>query len=147
EAALAKSPANAGVHNQFAWMLANCPEIKLRDPKRAVELATKAVQLAPKVGGYWNTLGVAHYRAGDSKAALTSFDKSTQQRPGDAFDYFFLAMAHKKLGHDDEARKYYDQAIQWLEKNRDAMENDKSQAEELRSLRSETEGVLQLKKN
>jgi tetratricopeptide (TPR) repeat protein len=146
EAALTKSPANAAVLNEFAWMLANCPEIKLRDPKRAVELATKAVQLAPKAGGYWNTLGVAHYRAGDSKAALTAFEKSLELRPGDAFDFFFLAMAHKKLGHDEEARKYYNQAIQWLDKSKAALEKDKSRGEELRHLRNEAEGVLEFGK-
>lgn len=30
---------------------------------------------------------------------------------GDAVDWLFLAMAHWKLGHKDEARKWYDQAI------------------------------------
>src|SRR5258708_24566986 len=33
--------------------------------QEAVELAKKAVDLAPRAGDFWNTLGVAHYRAAD----------------------------------------------------------------------------------
>src|SRR5262249_61407508 len=52
QAALQRAPAHACVHNALAWLLATCPDAKLRDPDRAVELARKAVQLAPKEGGY-----------------------------------------------------------------------------------------------
>ena len=38
-------------------LLANCPDVKLRDPKRAVELAMKAVELAPRSGWSWHVLG------------------------------------------------------------------------------------------
>src|SRR5439155_5853056 len=72
---LTRVPTHAEAHNELAWLLATCPDEKLRDPARAVELARKAVQLAPKVGNYWNTLGVAHYRAGDWKAAIAALDK------------------------------------------------------------------------
>ena len=79
---------------------------------RAVELAKKAVELAPKQGTFWNTLGVAHYRAGDWKAAVAALEKSEELRNGgDSFDWFFLAMAHWQLGEKDEARKWYDQAV------------------------------------
>ncbi len=36
---------------------------------------------------------------------------------GDSFDWFFLAMAHEKLGDKEQARKWRDRAIQWMEKN------------------------------
>ena len=32
-------------------------------------------------------------------------------------DWFFLAMAHWKLGNKDEARAWYDRAVQWMDKN------------------------------
>ena len=38
----------ATAENDFAWLLATCPDAKRRDPDRAVELARKAVELAPK---------------------------------------------------------------------------------------------------
>src|SRR5262249_790795 len=39
-----------------AWRLATCADPKLRHPALAVELAQKAVELAPQQGMYWNTL-------------------------------------------------------------------------------------------
>jgi tetratricopeptide (TPR) repeat protein len=140
-------PKHALAHNTVAWLLVTCPDEKRRDPNRAVELATKAVQLAKTNGGFWGTLGVAHYRAGDWKAAVAALDKSTQLlRGGDAGAWLFLAMAHRKLDHDEESRRAYDQALRWLDKNKEALAKNKLQAEELRRFRSEAEEVLELKK-
>ena len=61
-------------HNSLAWLLATCPDAKLRDPKQAVALAEEAVKLAPENPDYPNTLGVAYYRA----RRLESHDR----RPG-----------------------------------------------------------------
>src|SRR5262249_30702392 len=126
--------------NNLAWLLATCPEPKLRDPKRAVELARKAIELAPKEGNFWNTLGAAQYRAGNWKAAIEGLNKSMELRNGgDSFDWFFLAMAHWQLGARDEARKWYDRAVEWMGKN--AKDND-----ELRRFRREAEELLEIKK-
>ncbi len=148
ESVLKTAPKNASALNQLAWLLATCPEPKLRDPRQAVKLASKAVEVAPNAADNWNTLGVAHYRAGDWKAAVAALGKSVElsQRGGDAVDQLFLAMAHQQLGKRDEARKAYDQAVQWLEKNKETLEKDKPHAEELRRFRSEAEEVLELKK-
>jgi tetratricopeptide (TPR) repeat protein len=89
---------------------------------------------------------VAHYRAGDPKAAIAALEKSVELRKGgDAFDRFFLAMSHYKLGNHEEARKCHDQAVAWMEKNKQALEKDRLHAEELRRFRREAEAVLQLK--
>jgi tetratricopeptide (TPR) repeat protein len=147
EEAVRLSPTAAPFHNTLAWLLATCPDVQLRDPRRAVEVARKAVELAPRAGTFWNTLGAAHYRAGDWDAAVSALAKSMELRKdGDAFDWFFLAMAHRKLGHGDEARKWYDRALHWLEQNREALEKDSQHAEELRRFRREAEEVLELKK-
>src|SRR5205823_1680578 len=63
--AIRLKPDYANAHNDLAWFLATCPDPAIRDPGQAVEHARRAVALAPKVGGYWNTLGVAVYRSGD----------------------------------------------------------------------------------
>jgi Flp pilus assembly protein TadD len=62
-------------HTNLAWLLATCPDLKLRDAKRAVELAKKAVELTPKEGNYWNTLGVAQYRASNWKDAIAALEE------------------------------------------------------------------------
>jgi superkiller protein 3 len=133
--------------NELAWLLATCPDAKIRDPKRAVKLAWTAVCAAPRQGEFWNTLGVARYRAGDWKAAVAAFDKSMELRAGgDAFDWFFLAMIQQKLGDPAEARKRYDQAVQWVEKNGPALAKNPQVAEELGRFGSEAEEVLELNK-
>jgi tetratricopeptide (TPR) repeat protein len=121
--------------NNDAWQLATNPNTRLRDPHRSVELAQKAVKLAPSVGVFWNTLGVASYRAGDWKAAELALRKSMNLRGGgDPFDWFFLAMAHWQLGAKDEARRRYDQAVDWADKN--------PGDDELRRFREEAHGLI-----
>src|SRR5262249_33330852 len=39
------APGRADVHNGLAWLLATCPEARVRDPKQAARLAQKAVEL------------------------------------------------------------------------------------------------------
>jgi tetratricopeptide (TPR) repeat protein len=145
--AIELDPRHADAHNGLAWLLATCPDAKLRDPDRAVALARKAVQLAPKDANNWGTLGTAHYRAGDWQAAVAALDRSLALKPGwDADAWLFLAMTHRKLGRDDEARRAYDRAIQWLEGHRELLAKDRAQAEELRRFQAEAEEVLGLKK-
>ena len=113
------APKDSKVHNNLAWWLATCQEPRPRDPARAVELARKAVELAPKQGMFWNTLGVAQYRAGDSNAAVAALTKSMElSNGGDSNDWFFLAMAHWHLGDKPQALSWYDKAVRWMEKNK-----------------------------
>jgi tetratricopeptide (TPR) repeat protein len=126
--------------NNLAWLLATCPDPKLRDAAEAVKLAKRAVELDPKNPTFPSTLGAAHYRAGDWKAAVAALEKSMTLRDGgDSNEWFFLAMAHWKLGAEDEARQWYSRAVQWMEKN-------DPKNEELRWIRTETEEVLRIKK-
>jgi serine/threonine protein kinase/tetratricopeptide (TPR) repeat protein len=134
-------PKNALIHSKLSRLLSTCPETKLRDPKRAFELAKKATELAPQEGNHWNTLGLAQYRVGNWKAAITSLTKSNQLLKGNelSFNAFFLAMAEWQLGHKNKARSWYDKAITWMIKNRPT-------DEELIRFRAEAEEVLQIEK-
>jgi tetratricopeptide (TPR) repeat protein/serine/threonine protein kinase len=134
------SPADANTRNNLAWLLANCPEPKHRQPAQAVALAQEAVKLAPNAAYVWNTLGVAQYRAGDCNAAVAALQKSIELNNGGyGGDWFVLAMAHHKLGHPKEARQWFDKAVEQMEKAG-------SQDQELRRFRAEAEGVLEIKK-
>jgi tetratricopeptide (TPR) repeat protein len=105
-------------HNNLAWLYATCPIVDVRDPAKAVALAKKALELRPSEASIWNTLGVAHYRAGDWKAGIEALTKSMELRAGgDSFDWFFLAMAHWRQGDKDEARQWLKQAVEWMEKH------------------------------
>ncbi len=90
--------------NGRAWELANGPEPR-RDLDRAVALGRRATDLVPGDAMSLNTLGVALYRAGRYDEAIGTLERSLAAGRGqsDAFDLFFLAMAHHRLGHRADA--------------------------------------------
>jgi tetratricopeptide (TPR) repeat protein len=137
-------PDHPVAYHSLAWLLATCPQAKLRDPPRAVELAGKAVHLAPAEGMFWTTLGVARYRAGDWKAAAAALEKSvTLRKGGTPLDWFFLAMAHGCLEDKKQADRWYQKAVTWMDQNKEALEKFPAFRQELVRLRSEAEAVLE----
>jgi serine/threonine protein kinase/Tfp pilus assembly protein PilF len=118
-AVLAMVPDSPDAHNSLAWLLATRENPSRRDLREAVELATRAVAEARQVGLYWNTLGVAHYQSGDAPRAIAALEQSMALRGGgDSFDWFFLAMAHWRLGRVAEARQWLDKASAWMSAHR-----------------------------
>jgi tetratricopeptide (TPR) repeat protein len=106
-------------HNSLAWLLATAVDPKLRKPTQAYEHAKKAVELQPRFPQFWNTLGVAAYRNGNWNEAIAALKKSEELIPqGLASNWLFLAMAHWKLGQQDEARQWYGKAVAWMKFNR-----------------------------
>jgi uncharacterized protein HemY len=66
----------------------------------------------------WGTLGEAYYRIGQWQEAITALDKELALRQGGTSEgFFFLAMAHHRAGHKDEAHKWYDKGIAWTDKH------------------------------
>jgi WD40 repeat protein len=138
--AVGRSPDLAEARNELAWLLATAPG-PLRNPPEAVAHARRAAELMPDRSMYLNTHGVALYRAGRFAEAVPVLGKSLEAGRGqyDAFDLFFLAMAHHRLSHRDEARGCFDRAVRWL-----AAQNDLNAgyAAELAQFRAEAEAVL-----
>jgi tetratricopeptide (TPR) repeat protein len=115
---IASEPDDPVPRNNLAWLLASRPDAPPHNPARAVRLAKEVVALAPAVGVYWNTLGVAHYRAGDAKAAAAALEESMRLRSGgDAYDWLFLSMVRQRLGDPRDARRWYDRSVAWIESN------------------------------
>ncbi|HKB06142.1 MAG TPA: protein kinase, partial [Gemmataceae bacterium] len=117
-------PTDPNPLNGLAWELLTSADPRLRDPAKAVDMAKKVVELSIKqgddrnkdgrdrLGNYWNTLGVAHYRAGNLEEAIAALQKSLAIAKaitkGDdsryvCEDWLFLAMANWKLERKDEA--------------------------------------------
>jgi tetratricopeptide (TPR) repeat protein len=107
-----------GSMNSLAELLATCPDARLRDPKRAVELAKDAVELAPRSSWAWQVLGWARYRTGAWKDSIAALEKSIELREdgGGSFQWFFLAMAHWQVGNKEQARKWYGRAVEWADR-------------------------------
>jgi serine/threonine protein kinase len=127
--------------NNLAWelvrrrALAHADDIGL-----AVRLARKAVDWDPDQPAYWNTLGVAQYRAGDFAAADRSLQKSIRlSEGGSAVDWFFLACIKHHQGDSEESRRWYDQAVEWLRQN---PVHNKDEAAELVAFRAEAAELL-----
>ena len=111
--------------------------MQLAEWEKAVADFYKTKELNPDNSSAWQRLGWAHYRTGDWQASIDSLEKSIelQGNGGNPWQWFFLAMAHWQLGEEDEARRWYDKSVEWMEK-------EKSDNEELHHLRSEAAELL-----
>lgn len=106
-----------------AWTCLLGPDA-LPDFTRPVELAQQAVESDPKSLSYLNALGGILYRAGRVDEAIDSLlkadrlaqepDASTKSSP--AYTWYFLAMAHWKQGHKEEARNWHQKAAEWTDR-------------------------------
>jgi tetratricopeptide (TPR) repeat protein len=129
-------PSSDYFENEVAWYLATYPDARFRDPSHAAALAERAISRNPKSGDYWNTLGVARYRQGDWKAAITALEKSDKLNGGrQPIDALFLSMAHWQLGQPAEARKWFDRAT-------DVLKKPGQETEEVRRFRAEAAMLL-----
>jgi serine/threonine protein kinase len=143
EAKLTKQLQNIVALNNQAWRLTT-RRAGEQDLATAVLLGKIAVEAAPQNSSYWNTLGVTQYRLGKYKEARAALEKSLALGQGhfDAFDLFFLAMCHAKLGAPDKARDCFDRAVRWADSKKGL---PPQLVEELKAFRAEAKAVLGLK--
>jgi tetratricopeptide (TPR) repeat protein len=125
------------VHVQeMAWFLATCPDESFRDAKVALQMAERALALAPEQGDCWSALGIAHYRNGEWKKSEAALQKAIQLRSGGGCaDWLFLAMTCRQLDELGQARRWFDKAAAWMEQNQPV-------AEDLTCFRAEAETVI-----
>jgi serine/threonine protein kinase len=96
----------------YAAFLADCPDARWRDPDRAVALAGEAVRRAPQHGGYWATLGLGQYRAGDYPAARAALRRAREVRATrDLAENLLTALAQWRCGDRDRARRSFTEAL------------------------------------
>jgi WD40 repeat protein/serine/threonine protein kinase len=108
------SVTDPGQANRVAWdcVLASDAVSDLQAPVRLASAALDGLpEGAPERSAVLNTLGAALYRAGHFEEAVRRLNESIQARGGKGLlqGLAFLAMAHHRQGHHDEAKH-------WLEK-------------------------------
>jgi WD40 repeat protein/serine/threonine protein kinase len=102
--------------NTVAWYRVLAPDA-VADHEALVRLAEAALAGHPERGrarsDVLKTLGAALYRAGQFEEAIRRLDESIQTRGdgGDPRGLAFLALAHHRLGHRDEAKRCLDQLV------------------------------------
>jgi len=131
-------PEEADHSRQFARYLVFSPIANLRDPERAVAAARHAVDLAPTNANFWNTLGLAQYRAGRSADAIASLQKSVELRgqPSVA-DGLGLSLSFAQAGNLVQAREWYD-------RTESRLKDQRSISSDVRRLRNEAADVLKV---
>jgi tetratricopeptide (TPR) repeat protein len=131
----------AQARSDLGRILANCPEVGLRQPRRALQLVEQAIQLAPDDEDILTALVIAQYRAGEWSAAVETLDKLTRIHSGsNSFDQLLLAMAHWQLGETDKSNQLYNQAVE-------SMEDGEATNDELRRLRTEAAELLAVERD
>jgi hypothetical protein len=102
---------NPRIADNVAWssVMAVSEEPDLSETVRLAELAVNGV---PEDRKWWflSTVSAALYRAGRFAEAVRRLEDGIQKRKGRSSeaDWVFLAMAHHRLGHHDEARRWLD---------------------------------------
>ena len=104
--------------NDSAWTLIARPGLDDRELASTIQLAEQTVTLEPESATYWNTLGIAYFRARDWKAAIHALGQSTELGGGGtSFDFFFLAMAWWRQGDREQAHHWYLRGNAWMEEH------------------------------
>lgn len=104
DAALELYPEDPNLLNNFAWKLVTVEDKTLRDPKRALPLARKAVELTEEREGYiLDTLAVALHENGQLKEAAKYAAMAAKLSPEHA-DVLERAKAYAQELKDKEAK-------------------------------------------
>lgn len=128
EKAMKLRPDDTGVLNNLAWVLATSTDDKLRDGKRAIEIATKAVELTEqKEAHILSTLAAAYAETGNWDEAL-----KWSRKAGEAGEDSIKDQLKKELAS-------YEQKKPWREK-----QNEPEAADE--AAKDATSGTQSVKK-
>jgi serine/threonine protein kinase/Flp pilus assembly protein TadD len=142
-----ESPERRRVLTVLHWMLTTCPLSQFHDPPRGLEIAKWLAQRDPELADSWAAMGIAQYRLGQFEAADQAFRKAIDLRGwADPYSCYFLSMSRSRQGDREDARHWYQKAIQIKEVTNGANSPDflnfRMEAEELLGITSnESQGA------
>jgi Flp pilus assembly protein TadD len=94
------------------------------DLNRPLEMARRAVSVTPDRAWFLHTLGIICFRAGQFGEAERSLRESMKVDPtwkAQADNWLLLAMTCRKLGRADEARRWFNKAVNWIDRTTQRM--------------------------
>jgi tetratricopeptide (TPR) repeat protein len=134
--ALEHQPDCAVASNDLAWELARLPDRSPEEIEQSVDYAARAVAARPMVGAFWNTLGLARYRAGKWEEAAAALRRSMElSGGGNGFDWYLLALTLERQGDHQAALEWFARADRW-------MSEQPAPDADLNALRDEAERAL-----
>jgi Flp pilus assembly protein TadD len=98
--------------NNVAYTLAE----DLNRPQEALRYAKRAAELRPRDANVADTLGWVYCLAGDTDNAVGTLVSALQTAPSNIAVRYHVAMAYKKQGKMDQAKREFLQAQQLIEK-------------------------------
>jgi WD40 repeat protein/serine/threonine protein kinase len=138
------------VAHWVAWTSVLAPDAT-KDWDRLVKVAETAARNDTQRHAYATTLGAALYRAGRFAEAIQRLDEASAAweqaatKPAmssPAYTWFFLAIAHKRSGHPEEARRWLDKAIKLMEQETQTKGLPWNRGLTMQALRREAEALL-----
>jgi Flp pilus assembly protein TadD len=113
------------------------PRAETSSYPEAIDLAKRAVSLAPNRFEFLSTLGSCQYRLGSWRDAIESLTRSLDLAKGEqeSFMTFYLAMVCYMAGDENAARQWLERAVRWMDSNA-------PYDERLLRLRNEAENVV-----
>jgi WD40 repeat protein/serine/threonine protein kinase/tetratricopeptide (TPR) repeat protein len=109
--------------NEIAWPMVSRAGADAARYRTALRFAERGSGATPQDGNLLNTLGVAQYRVGQYDKAVETLTRADQINKGTIGDVAFLAMAHQRLGHKDQAQATY-RRMQELVKKAGSLDKD-----------------------
>ena len=105
---------SAAIYNNLAWTLMGREEYR-----EALDLLEKAVELSDNDSWYWNSLGEAYYRNGDSTNAMSAWRRAIELaedilnnvNPADEWKLRAVIDAYAKIGEVSTAERYLQRYI------------------------------------
>ena len=122
--------------NGFAWQLATAdlsgvddPALRARTHELAREYVQRAVEANMESAAIWNTFAWVMVRLEDYEQALEAVAVGRELRGGatDLSDWLCAAVCHAELGDEDEARRWFDRALPYVDGTIDRTVNDQEQ--------------------
>lgn len=115
---LVKTTSTSEYMDNLANLLANCPNLKVRNPELALRLARQASDASPDNPLYLTTVGAAYYRTQQWQSSAETLQKALRNLTyHPSRRELLLSMALKKCGKSEEADKFYRRACALMDQN------------------------------
>ena len=112
---LSRRDGNSDFLEAIAWLCVLTPA-GIVDSTRIVDMATEAAKEKVDHPAALRTLGAALFRAGEFEKAKEELQKAIAAQSEFPSAWLFLAMTENSRGRPQDAKKWLDQAVQWIER-------------------------------